>query len=151
VSRLKYLGKGLALAPTTLLRMIQKIDPSVYDQKLAPDRFSLREVIAHLADLEPVIQGRMELALSAPGTEIANWDEEAEALAKNYAVWDVQPSLEQFSRARTKTAEFYESLTDEQTLATVKHPVLGELSVFDLAVFALGHDAYHFEQISQYM
>jgi len=123
--------------------MIQKIDPSVYDQKLAPDRFSLREVIAHLADLE--------LALSAPGTEIANWDEEAEALAKNYAVWDVQPSLEQFSRARTKTAEFYESLTDEQTLATVKHPVLGELSVFDLAVFALGHDAYHFEQISQYM
>jgi uncharacterized damage-inducible protein DinB len=141
----------LTLGPTILKRLMAQIDASRYDERLAPDRFTLREVIAHVADLEPVILGRMQLALSTPGAAVSNWDQDQEAITKNYSSWDVWASLETFAAERSKPLELYESLTDEQTRRTVNHPLLGEMSIFDLAVFALGHDAYHVEQLSRYL
>ena len=114
MSRLVYLDTGLSFGPTILKRMIEEIDASRHDERLAPDRFSVREVAAHMADLEPVIHGRMEQALANPGSEVANWDQDKEAIAKNYAAWDVSDSLEQFARRRAKTVELFESLTGEQ-------------------------------------
>jgi len=151
MSRLIYLGKGLALSPDIMQRMVDQVDPNDYEKKLAPDRFTLREVLAHVADLEPVILYRMHLAVESPGSEIPNWDQDKEAIAKNYAEWEVQTSLDKFKEVRAKTVEYFESLTDEQTRLTLQHPVLGEISIFDIATFILGHDTYHFDQISQYM
>ena len=104
-----------------------------------------------MSDLEPVIRGRMELAVSNPGAPVANWDEDAEAIAKNYAVWEVAPTLERFYDERLRTLALYESLTEEQHRLTITHSRLGALSVYDLAVFVLGHDTYHIEQVSKYL
>ena len=131
--------------------MFGRISPSCYDERLAPDRFTLREVVAHLADLEPVIKWRMELALSSPGAEIPNWDQDAEALAKNYSTWEVPATLELFANERAKTVELFESLSDEETRMPLQHPILGVISIFDIASFTLGHDCYHFEQVSHYL
>jgi uncharacterized damage-inducible protein DinB len=151
VSRSIYLDQGLALSPAAFRQITALVSPSRLDQSLATDRFTLREVIAHLADMEPVFRARMELALRAPGSEVENFDQDKEALEKNYASWDVQKSLTLFAEARRKTLELFLSLDERQLALTVKHPILGEVSVFGLGVFLLGHDMYHLEQATAYL
>ncbi len=151
MNRFLYVDRGLAFTPTILRRLIERIDPGRYDESLAPDRFTLREVVAHMADFEPVIRGRMELALSHPGSEVQNWDQDAEALARNYRSWDVEQTLGTLANERLRTLELFGSLSQNQLQLTVKHPILGEMSIFGLAAFCLGHDTYHLEQVSQYL
>jgi uncharacterized damage-inducible protein DinB len=151
VSRLIYVGQGLGYSPVILKRMVGQVDKSRYDEKLSPERFTLREMVAHMADMEPVMLYRMKLAQSTPGADIPNWDQDKEAIEKKYETWNVAESLEKFAEERAKTVSYYESLTEEQSILTLRHPILGVISVFDLAAFLLGHDAYHFEQVSSYL
>jgi hypothetical protein len=151
VKRLRYLDSGLTYSPIVLKRLVGLIDPSRYDEALGPDRFTLREMVAHVADLEPVLRGRMELAVAHPGADVPNFDQDAEAIAKQYSKWEIGPTLEKFAEERRLTVEYYNSLTEEQQRLTVKHPILGQISVYDLGVFCLGHDAYHIEQASEYL
>jgi uncharacterized damage-inducible protein DinB len=151
MGRLVYLEAGLARSPAIVKRMVDKVNPARYDERLSPDRFSLREVVAHLADLEPVILSRYELALRSPGAEIENWDQDKEAVEKDYASWDVQHSLAKYADARAKTMAKFKSLSEDQLHLTLRHPILGEITLFDLTVFVLGHDTYHFDQISEYL
>jgi len=151
VSRLIYLDQGLALVPATLRRIVEKVDPSRYDERLATDRFTLREAIAHVTDMEPVLRWRMELAAKAPGSTVPNFDQDEEAVAKNYAAWDVGQTLDLFAEERAKTMAAYRSFSEAQLKLCVTHPILGEVSIFDLAVFVLGHDMYHLDQASAYL
>lgn len=148
--RLVYVESGLLAGPIVIRRLVERLEPSRYDERLAPDRFSLREVCAHLADLEPVIRGRMSLALSSPGADVPNFDPDGEAAAKAYSTWDVGEALKKYSDERAKTVELFRSLSEDQLKKTVRHSILGEVSIYDLAVFILGHDAYHVEQLSAY-
>ena len=152
MSRLFYLDKGLSLTHSSLAKVIAKVPASRFDESLEPGRFTLRQAIAHLADLEPVFVERMSLALSSPGAPVEGWDEDAHLrMNGNYASWDVQKSLAKFGEERAKTLALFNALSNEQARLSVKHPALGELSIEDLAVFALGHDAYHLEQVSGYL
>jgi len=146
-----YLERGLELSPFTLKRMLESIDPSRYDERLGPDRFSLREVVAHLVDFDLMIRSRMELALASPGAVVPVWDEDAEAAAHNYATLEVAPTLDKLLKGRAKTVELFKSLSEEQQKQTVTHAVRGPLSILDLGVFELGHDSYHLEQVSHYL
>src|ERR1700722_7176903 len=131
MARLVYLNSGLSKSPATLKRIVNRIDPSRYDTKLAEDRFTLREMVAHIADLEPVMVLRMNLALEKPGSEIPNWDQDEEAAKKNYSTWDFHESLAMYAERRVKTVELFESLSQDQVLLSLRHPILGEISVFD--------------------
>ena len=151
MSRLIYLDQGLALVPASLRRIVEKVDPSRYDERLATDRFTLREAIAHVADMEPVLRWRMELAAESPGSPVPNFDQDEEAIAKNYAAWEVGPTLDTLAEERAKTMRVYRSFDETQLKLCIVHPILGEVSIFDLAVFLLGHDMYHLDQASAYL
>ena len=50
-----YLLLDLESAPDVLARLLADMsDPAVYDRTPDPDRFTLREMVAHLADWEAV-------------------------------------------------------------------------------------------------
>lgn len=58
----RYLLLDLASAPDVLEKMLETItSPHVYDKRPDPERFTLREVVAHLADWDKVFLGRMKL------------------------------------------------------------------------------------------
>ena len=49
-----YLMKGLESAPVVIKRMLRTADSVDWDRRPDPERFSLREVLSHLADWEPI-------------------------------------------------------------------------------------------------
>lgn len=149
--RLVYLESGLAVMPAVVTRLVRLIGADRVEERLSPDRFSVREIVAHLADLEVVLRGRMELAQKSPGAAVPNWDPDAEAIAKHYAAWEVEPTLERFAVERAATLELFRSLDETQLACTVRHAVQGEINVVHIATFALGHDAYHIDQLTQHL
>ena len=146
-----YLFPALSMSPTLLAGFIKRIPASRLDERLDPDRFTPREVIAHMSDWEPIMQERMATAVRAPGSEIIGIDEWERGLAVGYSTTDVDVSITEFEAARTQTIDWLKSLSDKDLSATFNHSELGPMTVREYATNMLGHDVYHMEQLSHYV
>ncbi len=133
--KLDCLVKG---APTSKLR-----------KRPAPDKWSVSEIIAHMADTEIVIGWRIRSILGAPGTQIQAYDQDAWAAAGLYAKRDPRKSLEQFRAVRDANLALYKSLSPEQWKHFGMHAERGEESIERIARMIAGHDVNHILQIER--
>jgi len=143
-----YLLPTLEFGPVVVRRELDHIAPDRLDRAAEPGRFTPREVIAHLADWEPISRGRIESALREPGSAIEAFDEVEMARANGYAASDPHEQCDLFARERAATAALLRRLGPEDWTKTVFHPERGILTVADQANALIGHDLYHIEQLS---
>lgn len=146
-----YLLPGLELSPKAFERIVSQIPQKRYDELTDPNRFTLREAIAHLADWEPILRGRIEAGIKQNGAAVQGIDESARAAEQKYENWDVKESLRIFAQERAKTAAYLKSFSPEQWESTVHHNEKGLLTAYDQANMLLGHDIYHFEHATQFV
>jgi uncharacterized damage-inducible protein DinB len=137
--------------PSTLIRMIDSIRPERYKEALAADRFTLVEIIAHLADWEEVFLDRITTAVEYPGNPVQGFSEDERAVEHHYADKDIHHELEVFENRRRDTVSYLLNLAEEDWSKTVIHSQNGEQSVMDIVQFVLGHDMYHVHQVSEYL
>jgi hypothetical protein len=116
-------------------------------KKPAPDKWSVNEILAHLADVEIVTGWRVRSILGAPGTPIQAFDQDAWAAAGHYAKRDARKSLEQFRVLREANLTLLKSLTPEQWKQYGMHAERGQESVERLLAMIAGHDINHLEQV----
>jgi hypothetical protein len=67
-----------------LERLIQGVPPSKLSERSAADKWSVSEIVAHLADAEIVTGFRMRMILGAPGAPIAAYDQDAWVTSGHY-------------------------------------------------------------------
>lgn len=146
-----YLPIGLPLAPSVYRRLTATIPASRYDEELVEGRFTPREVIAHVADWEPILRERMKTAIASPGAAIQGIDEGQMAIDHNYKGSNVEEQLRIFERERKITTEFINGLTPEDYDKFALHSERGRITVADMANMLLGHDIYHLDQLSAYL
>jgi uncharacterized damage-inducible protein DinB len=142
---------SLDLSPKAFERIVSMVPEKRYDEKTDPNRFTLREALAHLADWEPIFLQRVKAGVDKPGAEVKGIDESQRAIDQNYQDWDVKESLRKFAQARTETVRYLNALTPEQWQSTVTHNEKGAMTTYDQANMLLGHDIYHFEHASQFV
>ena len=143
---LLYLCSGLAAAPSVLGRLLDGATDDEYDFRPDPDRFTLREVVAHLADWEPIWLRRMEAMAREETPLLPGYDESQFAIDHDYAHADVAGELAKFREARARTVAFLGGLTPAQWARTGRHGDWGTVTVYDLAALVCGHDGYHLGQ-----
>lgn len=146
-----YLLPSIEFGPCVIRRLLHQLPPECLDQRLHPDRFTPREVLAHLADWEPIMRDRIRIALAHPGSEIPAYDEGQMAIDHRYGELDPWEQAELFVRERRATAELLRGLKEPDWEKTVLHPERGIQSVEDLANTLIGHDLYHVEQLTEYL
>lgn len=146
-----YLLPTIEFGPRVLRRLLDQLPADALDRSLYPDRFTPREVIAHLADWEPIMRERIRTALTQPGATIPGYDEGQMAIDHGYAQADPVEQAELFIRERRITAELLRSLQPGDWEKRAFHTERGEQSVEDLANCLLGHDLYHIEQLSEHL
>jgi hypothetical protein len=146
-----YLLPSLEFGPLVVRRLLDRLPADRLDETLRPDRFTPREVIAHLADWEPIMRDRLRIALERPGAEIPAYDEGQMAIDHRYAELDPVAQAELFIRERAETAALLRGLPAEAWEKHAFHPERGRQSVEDLANLLLGHDLYHIEQLTEYL
>jgi len=137
----------LAAAPDKMSALLAYASVAVLGVRPAPDKWSIREIVAHLVDDELVGAYRIRLILSEPNTEIQAFDQDAWARLGRYSQIDPQVSLALFRGLRAANLALWNALTPEEWDRAGIHAERGRESVRDIATYYAGHDLNHFEQI----
>ncbi len=144
-----YLTNVLDVGPRVTARLCRRLATDQWDTPTGPGRFSPREVLAHLADWEPIFLARMRQAVEEPGSVIEPYDEGQRAIDNDYAGQDPDSNLAAFGRSRGETLAWLKGLEPAQMESHVAHPERGSMTVADMANMLLGHDLYHLDQLSE--
>jgi hypothetical protein len=112
-----------------------------------PDRWSVAEILAHLADGELVFGFRVRLILGAPGTPVQAFDQDAWAAYSQYGTHDPQISLEAFRILRDRNIRLLKSLPEQMWGHYGIHTERGKETVTRVVEMTAGHDINHLEQV----
>jgi len=132
-----------------LERSIKGVPPSKLRKRPAADKWSVSEIVAHLADAEIVIGFRIRLILGAPGTPVAAFDQDAWVTSLHYEKRDPRKSVEQFRVLRDANLALLKSLTPEQWKHYGMHSERGQETIEHIVRMIAGHDINHLQQIER--
>lgn len=136
-----------AAAPEKLAALVEGLTSAELTLRPAPDKWSIQELVAHLAEDELVGAYRLRMVLSSPGTALQAFDQDVWARTGRYSERDVRSSLELFRVLRQANLELLRSLSAEEWDMHGVHAERGVESVRDMAMHFAGHDINHFKQI----
>ena len=146
-----YLLLDLECAPAVLARLLADVtDPAAWDRRPDPDRFTLREMVAHLADWDGVFLGRMTQTRDEENAALRGLDEGQVAIDHDYAHADPQECLMRYEAGREKIVAFLRALSPEQWGRVGTHTEVGPISLETQAVLIAVHDGYHRQQALSY-
>jgi hypothetical protein len=147
-----YLFADLAATPAVLERLLAGVgDDAAYDRRPDPERFTLREITAHLADWEGVFQERLRQTLSEEDAVFVGTDPGRMARDHDYAHADPRECLARFTQRREETLALIGVLNPGQWERTGTHARAGHLTITEQVVLIAGHDGYHLQQIAQWL
>src|SRR5256885_8844607 len=132
-----------------LKNLTQRLTPKQLKWKSEPGKWSISEILAHLADAEIVGSWRMRSAIGASGSEIQPFDQDAWASAFEYAKRDPKQSLEVFQVLRENNLAMLKSLPREKWENYGMHLERGKEPIAHIARMFAGHDTNHLLQIER--
>jgi uncharacterized damage-inducible protein DinB len=132
-----------------LHRLVEGIRPELLSRPEAEGRWSIVEVVQHLADTEVVYAYRVRMVLSHDTPEIQPFDQELWARRLRYRERTLAESIEQLTSLRIVNLSLYLSLTPEELARCGVHPERGAESVWQMIRLAAAHDLAHRRQIER--
>jgi hypothetical protein len=132
-----------------LERLLKGVPASKLRKRPAPEKWSVAEILAHLADSEIVRGWRMRQILGAPGTAIQAFDQNVWAISGHYEKRDPRKSLELFRVVREANLALLKSLRPEQWKHHGVHAERGEESIEHIVQMNAGHDINHTKQVER--
>lgn len=142
----------LAVQTATAVRLTQLVEGvsmSELRRRPAPEKWSVSEIIAHLADGEIVGAFRMRFILGSSGSPVVAYDQDKWVTTGHYDKRDPQKSIELFRILREANLALLESLKPEQWKDYGVHSERGQESIDHIVRFFAGHDINHLQQIER--
>jgi len=131
----------------TIAALIHRVPDADLKRRSAPGKWSVVEIVAHLAEDELVTSWRYRQMLEHPGCSLAGFDQDKWAARGRYEEWSSQEALDMFRSLRTANLRMLRALKSEEWMRFGEHAERGRISVRDLAVHMAGHDLNHLAQI----
>jgi len=115
----------------------------------APGKWSIAEILAHLADAELVVGFRLRLMLASNGTPIQAFDQDAWAETFSYNRRDPRVSIETFSTLRKNNLRLLTSVPRRLWENYGQHSERGKETVDHVMRMMAGHDLNHLQQLEK--
>jgi hypothetical protein len=130
-----------------LKKAITGLTPTQLKWRPQPAKWSIAEIIAHLADAEIVASWRMRSVIGENGITIQPFDQDAWASAFKYQDRDARRSLEVFRTLRENNLIMLKEISKETWDNYGMHLERGKESIAHLARMFAGHDTNHVLQV----
>ena len=134
--------------PAALERRLRGLSRATLTRRSAPTKWSIAEIVAHMADAELAMGWRLRGMLATPGVALAWWDQDAWADRLAYTAGSVRESLALFRALRRSNllllAAVPRSWWDE---CYGVHEVRGRQTVAQFVALEAAHDLNHLRQI----
>lgn len=145
-----HVRERLAANADVFRHLLEGIGDEQARWKPAPDRWSLLEVINHLADEERFdFRRRIDFTLHRPDQPWPPIDPPRWVVERGYNERDLDGSLQDFLEERGRSLEWLDGLVNVRYEARYDHPVLGPITVGDLLTSWLAHDMLHVRQMAR--
>lgn len=138
---------AMAEAPDRLRRLVRGLTERQLARKPAPGKWSIREIIAHLADNEVVLGSRYRFIAAMDRPPLPGYDQDA--FVANLGVGGAAAAdlLDDFAMARAVNIGLLERVGAAAWRRVGLHAERGEESLGDLVRMYAGHDRIHLSQI----
>jgi hypothetical protein len=148
-----YLGskdpiQSMQETSAALTAMLQGLPPEIANSRPEPGKWSIAEIVAHLADAELVAGFRFRFIVGADdGVPVPAYDQDRWAAAGNYRAVPLESSLKSFLALREMNLRFLNSLPEPAWNKFGMHSERGRERLRDLVQLTAGHDLNHLAQI----
>ncbi|MGO8813879.1 MAG: DinB family protein [Terriglobia bacterium] len=145
---LKSVLEILSTTPAKLKREISTFSRREMLVRPAPDKWSVQEVLAHLADVEEVgMRGRVAAIVEEENPTLPYFDQEARAIEYEYNKADPRKSLARLERQRRANLKWLRKLRPAQLKRVGVHEQVGEISAEEMITEWAFHDLGHLKQV----
>ena len=141
--------KTQAATPARIVRLLRGVPASKLRKRPEPAKWSVHEIVVHMADTEIAYAFRMRMILGAPGSPLAAFDQDAWVTSGNYPKRDVRTAITQFAALRASNIALLKCIRPDQWKHAGMHSERGEESIEMLAAMMAGHDLNHLQQIER--
>lgn len=130
-----------------LLNMVEKLNDAKLIYRL-PGKWSIKEHIGHLGDLETLHEGRIDDFIARNATLRAADMSNKKTEEAHHNMQDIRLLLSRFEKLRLQFIHRLSSLDDETQLSQSLHPRLKvPMRPVDMAYFTAEHDDHHLASI----
>lgn len=133
--------------PRKLQKLIKPLNKKELTRRPQPGKWSIAEILAHLADAELVGGWRMRLILGSNGVTIQAFDQDAWAKTLGYERQDPKASLETFRALREANLAMLKGLPKNLWENYGIHQERGKETITHTVRMFAGHDLNHLAQI----
>lgn len=135
----------LEMTAVTIARLIRNSDDAQLTRSPAPGKWSIRDILCHLADCEITFAFRLRQTMAEPHHVIQPFDQEA--WSAPYGKLDARDALEAFTAFRRWNLMFIRAVGTPAESKPVRHPERGEMTFRTIVETMGGHDINHLRQI----
>ena len=152
---LSYLGDkepiGVQQATASEIdRRLRDAAPDELVRRPAPDKWSIAEIVAHLADAELAMGWRLRNMIANPGVALTWWDEAVWAERLGYAQQEASLSAGVFRALRESNLRLLGSVPRARWVECYGiHEVRGRQTVEEFVLLEAAHDLNHLQQIDR--
>jgi hypothetical protein len=136
-------------APAKLAALLKGKNSKQLTRRPAPDKWSVAEILAHLADAELAISWRLRQVLTNNAIPIQPYDQDLWARTFNYARRDPRQSLANFRTLREANLALLKSVPRKLWDNYGVHAERGNESVNHVVKMVAGHDLNHLQQVQK--
>jgi uncharacterized damage-inducible protein DinB len=139
----------LRATPAALQSLIAGLTVEHMDAPLAPGKWSIREILAHLADCEIVWAFRMRQALETPGAMVTPFDQAV--WGTRYGAYSAADGLRTFLANREWNLALLTTVAAAEQSNLLRHPERGTFPFSELLESMAGHDLNHLVRLREYL
>lgn len=143
---------AVAVQRETAAKLAKLVDEAPREQlskRPAADKWSVSEVLAHLAEAEVSCFWRYRQMIEHNGSSIIPFDQDLWYKLGDYASRDPHDSLQLFRLMRDANLRMFDQLSPEQWQLGGIHKERGPMTIADLARQMAGHDINHVAQVER--
>jgi len=128
-------------------KTIKHLSPKQMRKRPAPGKWSIAEILAHIADTEVVASWRLRLILGHDGTPVQGFDQDVWAKTFRYADRDPRASLKTFRVLRDSNLALLKHVPRKLWQNHGMHSERGKETISHIVQLYAGHDLNHLQQV----
>ena len=140
-------GKVMAETPARLGLILDGLSTAEIEARPAAGKWSVREIVAHLADCEVAWSWRLRQVYGEEHAKIAPFEQDA--WAKVYDAYSFELAWATFKALRAWNVAFVGALTEADKARAYTHPERGEERLWTLVEIMAGHDLHHLARLGR--
>jgi hypothetical protein len=139
----------LRQTPAALDRFLETVPAEIVGRPEAPGKWSIREVVQHLADSELVGGFRLRMVMAHDRPPLMGYDQDLWASRLRYRDVQLRDALEQFTALRRANMRIWEHLSPADLVRVGVHGERGEESLEHMRRLYAAHDLLHLQQLER--